>query len=243
MPSYGRLNFDLLATWADRAPEHDGPVWCLNLMKYKPVAAYADGDGGDTPVSGREADDRYAPTDVLERIGAELCYVADVVDQRSGEPTWDRVAVARYPTRRSFVEMNTRTDFKEKHVHKEAGMEFTIILATHPDGPTTLLDREALKTGTTVLRVARTPGSALPEVAGATRLATFTVEGVVVGDDRTWNRVAYDFAPDADVTAALLAATGDADEIHAIALRPRRDRLVASVDEHRLDGPGRTAGA
>ena len=237
MPSYGRLNLDLLATWADRAPEHDGPVWCLNLMKYKEVAAYRDGDADDgAPVSGREADDRYAPTDVLERIGAELCYVADVLRQEHGTPAWDRVAVARYATRRSFVEMNTRKDFKEKHVHKEAGMEFTIILATHPEGPTTAVDRETLKSGTTVLRVARTPGAPLPEVPGATRLATFTVEGVVIGDDRTWNRVAYDFAPDAAVEAALLAATGDAEEIQALALRVRRDRLVASVEEHRTDG-------
>lgn len=238
MPAYGRLNFDLLATWADRAPEADGPVWCLNLMKYKEVAAYADGDGGDDPVSGREADDRYAPIDVLERIGAELCFVADVSAQAHGTPAWDRVAVARYPTRKSFVEMNTRTDFKEKHVHKEAGMEFTIILATHPEGPTVALDRAVVKAGSVVLRVARTPGSALPEVPGAVRLATFSVEGVVIGDDRTWNRVAYDFAPDADVEAALLGAVGDAEEIQALALRPRRDRLVASVEEHRTDAPG-----
>lgn len=234
MPSYGRLNLDLLATWIDREPATDGHVWCLNLMKYREVAAYADGGGGDAPVSGREADNRYSPVDVLEAIGAELAYVADVERQTGSTPAWDRVAVARYATRRSFVEMNQRRDFQEKHVHKEAGLESTIILATLPEGPTVAVDRDTVRAGTAVLRVARTgDGAPLATVPGAVRLATFGVEGVVIGDARTWNRVAYDLAPDPEVSEALLGPDPAAEEMFALAVRPRRDRLIASVDEFR----------
>ena len=95
----------------------------VNLMKYRDRAHYG---GEDDGVSGREADDRYAPVDVLAAIGAAVCFTADVA--RSSED-WDRVAVVRYPTRRSFVEMQSRSDFKDKRVHKEAGMDHTIVRA------------------------------------------------------------------------------------------------------------------
>ena len=96
------------------------------------VADYA--DGRETTISGRQADDLYAPLDVLAEIGAEIVFAADVEQQLLGEsPIWDRVAIVKYPTRRSFIEMQSRPDFQDKHVHKEAGMEFTIVSRLPPD--------------------------------------------------------------------------------------------------------------
>ena len=84
---------------ATTAPDEDGPVWMVNLMKYKEVTEYA--DGRKSAVSGREADDIYAPVDVLSDIGAQIVFVADVDQQLLGDsPIWDRVAVVKYPTRR-----------------------------------------------------------------------------------------------------------------------------------------------
>ena len=51
------------------------------------------------------------------------------------DPEWHRMGIVRYPTRRSFIDMQARPDFQEKYVHKQAGMEFTIIAASLPLGP------------------------------------------------------------------------------------------------------------
>jgi uncharacterized protein (DUF1330 family) len=135
-PSYGTVDREYAIRLATTPPDEDGPVWMVNLMHYHERAAYADGDGngdGDGAVTGREADDRYAPTDVLRDIGAEIVFVGDVDQQLLGEsPVWDRVAVVKYPTRRSFIEMQQRRDFQERHVHKEAGMRRTIVIGCRP---------------------------------------------------------------------------------------------------------------
>src|SRR5437867_10895853 len=128
MPRYGRIDRDYGARLATFDPDTDGPIHMLNLMKYREKADYGD---GESTVSGREADDAYAPLDVFEKIGAAVAFAADVV---ASSEDWDRVAVARYATRRSFIEMQTREDFQAKHVHKEAGMDHTIVMGTLPDG-------------------------------------------------------------------------------------------------------------
>jgi hypothetical protein len=80
-------------------------------------------------MTGQEADDRYAPLDVLAAIGAEVVLFGDVDTQLLGDTTtWDRVGVVKYPSRRSFSELQPRPDFAERHVHKEAGMAFTIVV-------------------------------------------------------------------------------------------------------------------
>ncbi len=130
-PRYGQVNREYGMKLATTPPDEDGPVWMVNLMKYKEVADYA--DGRPSNVSGREADDIYAPVDVLGDIGAQIVFVADVDQQLLGDsPTWDRVAIAKYPTRRAFIEMQSRPDFKDKHAHKDAGMEFTIVCGCLP---------------------------------------------------------------------------------------------------------------
>ncbi len=171
---YGTIDHEYGARLATTPEAEDGPVYMLNLMKYRAAADYgADGEQG---VSGREADDRYAPLDVLAAIGAAVVFVGDVVESSED---WDRVAVVRYPTRRSFIDMQARRDFKEKHVHKDAGMDHTIIVGSLPDGalPATGADR---------LRLELWDGEAPPGDG-----ATFTVEGTIVGDGRRWTGVRW----------------------------------------------------
>ena len=228
-PRYGTPNFEMLKTWIGRPPEEDGPFWALNLMKYRVLADY--GDGQASSVSGREADDAYAPLGPLAAVGAMVAFHGDIAGQRGSEPEWDRVAIVRYPTRAAFFEMQQRDDFKRQHTHKEAGMEFTIVMSCLPD-----LDREPVATPpetTLVLRVARVVGAAdLPDVDGAIRLATFDVEGVIVGDERTWSRVAFDAAATPAVTDALLTTTTGTDEMFGFALaRPGIDAIETSIRE------------
>lgn len=186
MPRYGKIDRDYAMRLAGWEPEADGPVFMLNLMKYRERAEYSD---PAEAVSGREADDRYAPVDVLRSIGAAVTFYADVA---AGTEDWDRVGVVRYPTRRSFIEMQARRDFQERHVHKEAGMDHTIVLGTLPTGP---LPRPGGRR--VLLEVWRgpTPEPSLPGSA-----ATFSVEGTIIGDGRTWDGARY---TPADAGAAL----------------------------------------
>ncbi len=128
---YGKIDTNYGIRLATCTPEEDGPIWMVNLMAYRAKADYADGRASD--ISGREADDLYAPFGPLKAIGAEIVFVADVDTQfLNPEPKWDRVAIVKYPTRRSFVEMSTREDFKQLHHHKEAGMSQTFVIGCHP---------------------------------------------------------------------------------------------------------------
>ena len=195
MPAYGTVDRDYairMATWPE---DDDGPVHLLNLMKYKARADY--GDGG-SEVSGREADDRYAPTDVLADIGAAVCFFADVV---ASSEDWDRVAVVRYPSRRAFIEMQRRKDFQEKHVHKEAGMDHTIVLVTRPMGG---LPPEGERIVLDVWDGDAPPGDG----------SDFVVEGAIIGDGRAWAGARY------------RAADGEVDGVDTTTAGPTHQRLV-----------------
>lgn len=252
-PGYGRVDRDYGMRLATTPPEEDGPIWMVNLMSYRERAVY---DGAETDVSGRAADDRYAPVDVLADIGAQVAFVADVSDQLLGaEPRWDRVGVVRYPTRRSFIEMQSRPDFREKHVHKEAGMAETIVMGCLPipspqdradapqpvdwdDVPHPPTDQDG---PVTVLHVVRFhPGQAATEMAAyeddAARVAVphgvrisgwFAVEGTIVGDGRQWDQARFNQFPS---RAAFLAVAADPDRLAAQAAH----REVAIADTYTM---------
>lgn len=133
-PRYGTIDREYGMRLATCDPADDGPIWMVNLMKYRDVADYADATGDTPAISGREADDRYAPLDVLANIGAEVVFHGDVDQQLLGDGTvWDRIGIVRYPTRRSFIDMQSRQDFADRHVHKAAGMDRTIVMGCLPN--------------------------------------------------------------------------------------------------------------
>ena len=221
-PSYGTPNFEMISRWFQLPPEEDTPFWAVNLMKYKARADY--GDGGDQGRTGKEADDAYTPFGPLAEIGAMIAFAGDVVDQQGSAPRWDRIGIVRYPSRAAFFAMQQRDDFKDQHVHKEAGMETTIVMSCLPvDGAPHAATPEG---GQVVLRVRRFADAAardalgeeaLPE--GVTPLSRFAVEGVIVGDERTWDEVRFDHAADGAPLDALLDL-GGADEGFAILVDP-----------------------
>jgi hypothetical protein len=231
-PSYGTIDLEYAARLASTPPDEDGPVWMVNLMSYRERAVYADGDAAAAEVSGREADDRYAPIDVLADIGAEIIFVGDVDAQLLGsEPTWHRIGVVKYPTRRAFIEMQSREDFRAKHVHKEAGMAETIVMGCQPadspdvtgrlvdwadvphppteqDGPVAVLHVIKYADGggreQMVEYQTRAFDSAGP--AGVRIGGWFDVEGTVVGDGRSWDQVRFNLFPS---KAAFMAVAFD----------------------------------
>ena len=119
MPRYGTLNNDYLASWFAR-DEPGGPMWALNLMKYRDQAQYV--DGRESGLSGAEADEVYAPHEHLAAVGSRIILVAPVLHHLIGDEwRWDSIAIAQYRNRMALIEMNSSKEFEKSHDHKEAG--------------------------------------------------------------------------------------------------------------------------
>ncbi len=221
-PGYGTPNWELIQRWLALPAEVDGPFWALNLMKYRPVASYA--DGNEAGVSGKAADDAYAPLGPLAAVGAMVAFHGDVLDQRAGEPSWDRIGIVRYPSRAAFFAMQQRDDFKDQHVHKEAGMDFTIVMSCLPEG----VPRDAAADARLVLVVDRGGVTPVPPIEGIEAVASFVVEGVIVGDDRSFDRARFVTIRD-DAALDALVATAAAAEAHVLVVDRAIDRLVPSI--------------
>ena len=216
---YGQVNIDYGMRLATTSPDDDGPIWMVNLMNYREKADYADGRTSD--ISGKEADDRYAPLGPLAAIGAEAVFFADVDTQLLHDsPSWDRIGIVKYPTRRSFIEMQQRPDFKELHAHKEAGMAQTIVAGCLPmplpvlpgdavewndvPHPPTADDRYVVVIDVVKFHegahrdTAATDADHVATVAvpnGVRLAAWMQVEGTILGDGREWDQIRFSVYP------------------------------------------------
>jgi len=225
-PRYGTPNWEMLSGWFDLPKEEDGPFWAVNLMKYRKVAEYA--DGRETTLTGREADDLYAPFGPIEAVGGMVAFGADVSNQLSGPPEYDRVAIVRYPSRAAFFEMQRREDFQELHVHKDAGMEFTIVISCRPES---ISRTPSDSDGTLLMRVRRLAEGAGPPASaeGLIPIARFEAEGAIIGDGSVWHQVLLDQAVDGDPDR-FTEPEGVEEQIVMVLDRPVIDALVESVE-------------
>jgi hypothetical protein len=223
---YGQIDDAYLERLTSTPAADDGPVWMVNLMKYRDVADYA--DGRETTLSGREADDMYAPVGPIAAVGGEIVFFAEVADQLLGDaPKWDRVAVVKYPTRRSFVEMQARPDFRELHEHKDAGMEATIVAGAQPmpspevpdppdwsdvphpptadDPPVVVLHLIKFVDGGIPDMTSYTDAAGLVAVPHGVRIAGwFGIEGTIIGDGRAWDQVRFNAFPSREAFMAVV---------------------------------------
>lgn len=224
--NYGIINKEYAFTLATRAPEEDGPIYMVNLMKYREIAEYDESGAGKSPIiSGRDADDQYNPASILNKLGAAIVFVADVERTEVGIDDWDRIAIVRYPTRLSFVEMQSRKDFGEKHKHKAAGMLRTTLIACRPSNVALDEVERPIPTRphTTVMVVKdRHVDSTHP---------TFIAEGTVVSDGRMWNVVDLihaDSPEDADRIVDLHRSQDPA-TTYVLTLRTTLDSITAAA--------------
>jgi hypothetical protein len=232
MPRYGTPNLELLRRWVALAPEADGPFWAINLMRYRERAEYA--DGRPSTLSGREADDAYLPLGPLAAVGAVPLFAADVIAQPAGQPLFERVGIVRYPSRAKFLEMQTREDFRELHAHKDAGMDFTIVFSAHPREINGSHDGADY-----ILRLRRfAPGAAAEAWQGSDSalVAGFDVEGVIIGDERTWDDARFDVVRDEQQLARMLDTAGTQEQIALLLGPPQPDKLAGSLAQQELAG-------
>lgn len=105
-------------------PGHDGPIYMLNLLKFKAKAEYE--DGRQTDLTGAEAYAIYGKEVArhLQKVGGAPMFSASVERLMLGEveELWDSAAIAMYPSRQAMLEMISSKDYQASAVHRTAGL-------------------------------------------------------------------------------------------------------------------------
>ncbi|MBL8772993.1 MAG: hypothetical protein JNK30_16545 [Phenylobacterium sp.] len=224
MNGYGTPNVGYISGWRDRTDD-TRPMWALNLMRYRPVAQYADGRA--TTITGQEADDLYRPEAELAAVGAAGVLLAPVVHQLVGDGgRWDRVAIAKYPSRVSQLDMQLLPEFQARVIHKRAGMEFTIVLATFLPDDAPPAPAEVGSAPLLLVQVVSDPKA--PDVAAgidATPVAVFDVEDTIIGDERKYAQARWHIVSEAAGEILRQRPRVEHPVDYALLIRPERNRL------------------
>lgn len=115
----------------------DGPIFMVNLLKFKDKAEYE--DGRETDLSGRDAYMIYgrAVTELLPQFGGRGLFAGDVTFLALGqvEELWDEIAIAMYPDRAAMVRMSLSNEWRQIAVHRAAGLKGQLNIETvAPEG-------------------------------------------------------------------------------------------------------------
>ena len=102
----------------------EGPIFMVNLLKFKEHAEYE--DGRETELSGREAYNLYgqAVSRLIQDYEGEIVFVGDVTFLSLGQvdELWDEVAIAKYPNRGALLAMSSSPEWSGAAVHRTAGL-------------------------------------------------------------------------------------------------------------------------
>ncbi len=111
----------------------EGAIVMVNLLRFRQRAAYEDGRAeAKENLSGRAAYQRYGATAlrcVLES-GGKIAWGGqqDLVVVGNEHDEWDEVVCVRYPSRKAFLDMINRPDYRAALYHRDAGLERTALL-------------------------------------------------------------------------------------------------------------------
>ena len=105
-------------------PGPDGPIFMVNLLKFKEHAEYE--DGRETDLTGRQAYEIYGRgvSQLLPTYGGKVVFAGDVTFLMLGqvEELWDEIAIAQYPNRGALVAMSSSEEWQALAVHRTAGL-------------------------------------------------------------------------------------------------------------------------
>ncbi len=113
-------------------PGPEGPIFMVNLLKFKDKAEYE--DGRKTDLSGRDAYMLYGAkvVNILPKYGGRAIFAADVTFLSLGqvEELWDEVAIAMYPNRKALFDMSSSEEWRAAAVHRTAGLKGQLNIET-----------------------------------------------------------------------------------------------------------------
>ena len=114
----------------------DGPFVMVNLLKFKPLAEYA--DGSDPQLTGRAAYARYgaAVQACLAAVGGRQVFAGAVTELMIGTAgdLWDMVALAEYPSRAAMMTMAQSPEYHAIEKHRVAGLAGQLNIRTKAIG-------------------------------------------------------------------------------------------------------------
>ena len=112
--------------------DFSGPVCMLNLLKYKDKASYD--DGRETDLTGAEAYGLYGQEmkPFVESKGGRFLFHGSAEHLVIGEVenVWDSVAIVEYPSKEEFVAIATAPEVAGFGVHRAAGLDGQLLIAT-----------------------------------------------------------------------------------------------------------------
>ena len=115
-------NQEQMAGFAEPGP--DGPIYMLNLLKFRPKAEYADGRPSD--LTGAQAYGLYAQgvTQLVRELGGSIVFSAQIERLTIGEveELWDVAAIAMYPSRAAMLKMMQSDEMRQIGEHRHAGL-------------------------------------------------------------------------------------------------------------------------
>jgi hypothetical protein len=128
------------ARWSELALRAaDRPIWMLNFLGFRPTAIYPDheAEASRSPsISGARAYERYGQGMFrpITRVGGYVAWTARPVEvlPDTHDAGWDQIAMAYYPSMAAMLTMLGDPDYQAAHVHREAGLERTRLVATQP---------------------------------------------------------------------------------------------------------------
>lgn len=118
---------------------HAGPVWMINLLRYRQTAKYsASSRYASNPVSGKEAYLKYGRVALrsVALLGGEAMVAGDLgqpvrnadFPQTFGE--WHELAIVCYPTPQSLLKLVFMPGYTEATEHRTAALEDTRLIMT-----------------------------------------------------------------------------------------------------------------
>lgn len=119
----------------------DRPIWMLNMLEFRATAQYTEEAGQaapSTPIVGSEAYQRYGQSmaSTLGAVGGRVRWESGRLHQVDGpdEGTWHQLGIAEYPSPAAMLTMLAMPKYRAAHVHREAALARTRLLATRPLG-------------------------------------------------------------------------------------------------------------
>ena len=128
------------ARWTELVERaRDRPIWMLNFLEFAETAVYGE-DAQDippsSPVSGARAYQRYGRGMIgsLGAVGGRVGWSSRGVGSLPGtdDGKWHQIVIAVYPSPVAMMTMLALPKYRAAHVHREAGLARTRLLATQP---------------------------------------------------------------------------------------------------------------
>ena len=112
--------------------DNGGPVCMVNLLKFREKAEYE--DGRETDLSGIEAYQIYGAVtgSLIKELGGDVVFTSVFNGMVVGEveELWDVMAIAKYPTLQSFIDMVASPEYLKVYHHRIAGLKGQLNIAS-----------------------------------------------------------------------------------------------------------------